>query len=435
MKRGIFFFILILELLLCGCAKQKKPDVVIGTFWNAPVKGNAQDEHDLDWGQSNKKVIAQRQGFLRGLNEFPDLKIKEVPHSEDVSIEELTRSVHEMVQEDKIFMVVGGTTNTGTMHAASNTSFFQIPMLIPYADGDNLIGEENYWTKRLTPSGSDFADFIGSHLMTASLRHELDNILFQDAPVYAYEVNAAIIYEDTTYGEAAALDLGEKLMTNAINLEIYRSYSSGGFFDLINQLNAEQKKTFNALDVIFFINEDADYAIDLEKVAATFSEGDSDPVIIFFGNILPEYSEEAGGVGNLFFVHRAIDFSTCPKEIKTTPEAIGYGAGILTGRVLERTMQNLPQKPDLQKALLSGYSQEYLYLQSIRVAVRKQLEAFDENVPCIGPVHFSSEGANSKLQMESICFQENGETRVVSDTEIINLIAQTIRYDLDHADE
>jgi hypothetical protein len=57
--------------------------------------------------------------------------------NESAQSDEVQVAVRELVEDDKVLALVGATSNEATMRAASLVNFFNLPMIIPTAGGDN----------------------------------------------------------------------------------------------------------------------------------------------------------------------------------------------------------------------------------------------------------------------------------------------------------
>jgi hypothetical protein len=78
---------------------------------------------------------------------------------ESAQSDEVQVAVRELVEDEKVLALVGATSNEATMRAASLVNFFNLPMIVPTAGGDNLLPSNNLWAFRLSAPGSDYASY------------------------------------------------------------------------------------------------------------------------------------------------------------------------------------------------------------------------------------------------------------------------------------
>jgi hypothetical protein len=207
-------------ILLAGCARSVSnsgTDVSVGTLWEVPVD----DRGMVSWDNASPVAQEQYTGYTlagENLSEYPftDIISAEGNQQDDVQI-----AIRGMVEENEnpIAALIGATTNEATMRASSLVNFFNVPMIVPTANGDNLLPSNNLWAFRLSAPGSAYAKYLFGTLLIKSE--------FGSDPEVTGEVsklNIAILYEGNTFGESAAVATVRAAMELGVGVDVYASF-------------------------------------------------------------------------------------------------------------------------------------------------------------------------------------------------------------------
>ena len=160
MKKKLWFVIIplllaiiILVMYLASRSLIEDPQkMIFASIWN--------DNYDIK--NASLRVQKARAGFIKGVEETGDgLQLVEIQISEGSDVGKFTTLIAETYNNTDILMTVGGTTDEATMYASTYMNFFNIPILIPFADGDlTSANVETDYSIRMTPVSQNYVDFI-----------------------------------------------------------------------------------------------------------------------------------------------------------------------------------------------------------------------------------------------------------------------------------
>jgi ABC-type branched-subunit amino acid transport system substrate-binding protein len=299
--------------------------------------------------------------------------------AESVQTDEIQVAVREMAEKDKVLAVIGATSNEVTMRTASLVNFFNLPMIVPTAGGDNLLPSNNLWAFRLSAPGTAYAAYMIDSLL---------NQRVNESPVAAPGLKIAILYEENTFGESAAVAAAQAAMKQKMELSAYSSFSP-------NNPDPDQ------LNAIFTLAKDGD--------AQVISLMSSNPQIaerlvqafyrVYAGSNRPMLVGLAGGFASqeflssdlaegVFVVRQKLDRETCPAGIQSIYAAQSYGALYILSEASRLVQENTPE---LRRLFVLGPPAADPVI-DLRERLRDELKLTNMDVPCIGRVAFDNAG-------------------------------------------
>jgi ABC-type branched-subunit amino acid transport system substrate-binding protein len=164
----------------------------------------------------------QRDGYELALAEIKqnggvagcDLKLFFQVEAPDNNPRQTYQAVRSLVEEDRVLALIGATTNTGSMMAASLSNYFFTPMLVPSAGGSHILPTDNRWAFRLHADESVYAQTVFD-LVKAKVGTGIQTV---------------IVFEDTSFGNDAAIAAANSAKLNeqpVIGYFAYRAEGSG----------------------------------------------------------------------------------------------------------------------------------------------------------------------------------------------------------------
>ncbi len=142
-----------------------------------------------------------------------------------------------------VLAVLGSTSNSAAKRVAAISSYFKIPVLISTETGDDILEVGSSWVFRIPPTNKSAAG-MAFDMVKATI---------------GSQVNLAIIYEHTEYGESAAVAAGQAALDRSMRLVDYQGYfpEAIDFATILEQVKATTP------DVIYLINSDPTQAAEL----------------------------------------------------------------------------------------------------------------------------------------------------------------------------
>ena len=224
-------FILLLTLLgvLSGCAKANNaktcPEISVGALVGTADSADAS---------------MQKLGYEMALQQFNANTPATVCPISLVYAEEgigtnlnSSQSILLNLADQGVVALVGANSNEASMQAAAITRNLEIPLVIPSLTADELTKTDNQWVFRLSASSEAEAQ-TAINLVQAEL---------------GSGVRFAILYENTAFGENAAVHAANAILLGNMDLAYYEKYStaSAGFSDQLETIKAAE------VDVLYFI--------------------------------------------------------------------------------------------------------------------------------------------------------------------------------------
>ena len=172
-KRTVIIIIIIILILLAivgiilyNNSKEKavKKPLKVATVWTADIVSSdlTGDVLSFDaFGMSDYMKLA-RQGFEKGVQDAKgSLDIREVLIGDTGDVQSYTRKINEIFSHNDILMTVGTLSDDTTMYTSMETNFFNIPMLIPFANGNlSPDGTGTEYSVRMTPTSKKYGRFF-----------------------------------------------------------------------------------------------------------------------------------------------------------------------------------------------------------------------------------------------------------------------------------
>jgi ABC-type branched-subunit amino acid transport system substrate-binding protein len=147
------------------------------------------------------------------------------------------------LSDQGVLAVLGSTSNNAAKRVAAISSYFKIPVLISTETGDDILEVGSSWVFRIPPTNKSAAG-VAFDMVKATI---------------GSQVNLAIIYEHTEYGESAAVEAGQAALDRSMRLVDYQGYFPAAidFATILAQVKATTP------DVIYLINSDPTQATQL----------------------------------------------------------------------------------------------------------------------------------------------------------------------------
>ena len=412
-----------LALFLTGCGKAATPPVSISVLSGMPVQNPAAVSAGLP---SATPVVAvagialeQQNGYTLGFNSAK-VNFATTNLNENAGQGELQRSIRNLVEDPKspLLAILGATSNNETSHAAALVNFFNVPMLVPSASGDNLFPSTNLWAFRLSASGTNYANYLFGSVLTKPF---LDAIYTGANGAVVPPLKVAVLYEEDSFGENAAVATAMAAMGQSIKVTGYGSFKAGNP-DPTGLKNLITSFMNNGVQVVYLVVSDTPAA---RNIVQTFQSvyGNTAPLPILVG--------QAGGFASLEFLaspeaegvyimRQKIDTSNCPAEIRSTYDAQSYASVYLMDQAVLLARSSLVAIPtQFSLATLTGQNGPTILQQ--REAVRDALKGLNVKAPCLGPVAFDTAGQNKLVQLELINVK-NHQVVISSPTDFENII-------------
>ena len=379
------------------------------TIWKSESLNfdEAAGNYDVDFGSASNRVKMARRGFEKGIKANPGIEnFEEEILPEMVNQRSFSEYLADTFSSEDIVLTIGATTDEMTMDTSMEMNFFNIPMLIPFADGDLAPDDSpvNY-SIRMTPTAQKYAEYF-NNLFPASYFSTINNILFQDKAIPDYNLNVAVFFADNFNGHNTAVNITQRLLDNGYNVEIYTPFNS--LLDLLHMLqtswNTEADK-LRAIDVLIVIGEDGASMKGLSGINQLWMDRGLEPMVFLVGFLSSDIENEVAQARNIYSVHQQLDFINCPSEIVNRSEAMGYAAGYIVSLALKRAHESEPPEPSGLQLLFSTPDRRRQlhqeHLTSYRENVRTVLLEMNEDIPCYGVVDFDL-NSDSNIYLETV---------------------------------
>lgn len=411
----IWILLLGLTLAACGPAAATS-NTPIGILWDVAV-----EKGKVDWAAASNLAQEQHTGFELANR---TAKFDEVIFSEGNRLDEVQSAVRAMVEgqvesprSDPVVGLLGATSNQATSRAAALANFFNVPMLIPSAGGDNLLPVNNLWAFQLSPPNSAYANYILGTVMTKqALRNSSSSDLVTS-------VRVAILYEQNTYGENAAVATATAVLQQELEITTYDKFTAEDP-DPASSRVLVNKVLDEGAELVFIISSDPLVAQDMVLTFTSLVDLPSMPLLVgMAGGFTSQDFVNSAQSKNVFVLRQQFVTSDCPEEIKSLSAAQNYAALKLMEYAVQEAL-----KVKVDPTSLLSITQKVDVMATSREAVRDALKVANLNLPCLGQVAFDTTGQNKYPQFE-IVQARNGETRVITNAEFISAIKQKIGLD------
>ncbi len=381
-----------------GCAKKAADMQAVGVLSSDP---GGQENPD-----ANPVALEQQAGYELSLQEGAG-GYRLVQTAEGNRQGDVQTAIRSMVEEESVVAVVGATTNEATVRAATLVNFFNVPMLVPTTGGENLLPSNNLWVFRLSPPSSEYAGYIfGSVLQQlASVSDKGD----EETTAENTGLKLAIVYEQDTFGESAAVETARAAMKLSMEIALYEAFPSSGFEPEQLAALAKDVKTSGAHLVYLICDDPVDSKILVAALREAFGAGVAPVLIGQEGGFASQSFLSTAEASGVYVVRQAIDSTECPAEVDSIYEAQTYASMYLLQEAIRQAEESQPAKTWLSSLLKTKADP----ITTRRERLRDTLKQINVTAPCIGSVSFDNSGANKQLNFE-LLLVEDGKPVVVS---------------------
>jgi ABC-type branched-subunit amino acid transport system substrate-binding protein len=322
--------------------------------------------------------LEQQSGYVLSEEAQRAAALPFIYRAESVQTDEIQLAVREMAEIDKVLVVVGATSNEATMRTASLVNFFNLPMIVPTAGGDNLLPSNNLWAFRLSAPGSAYATFMIDSLLSQRTDDE--------SPVALPNLKLAILYEENTFGESAAVAAAQSAMKQKMEISAYSSFSPNNPDpDQVDEI-FERAKTGQA-QVISLISSNPESAVRLVQAFNRVYAGSNRPMLIgLAGGFASQEFLTADQAEGVFVIRQELVREDCPSSIQSIYAAQTYGALFILDEAARLVQENTVAPQRLAFLKPAGPAP----IIDLRERLRNELKLTNMDVPCIGRVAFDN---------------------------------------------
>ncbi len=431
--RHLLPLILIFSMLffLTSCSKEEPTPIKIVTIWDVPED---LEKNIYDFSKSSRTIQMQRRGFERGIKEYQsEIEFTEFILPEEKALSENATLLATLYSNEEVLMSVGASCDMHTMYAAMTNTFFSIPILIPFSDGDLVTATGAEYSMRMAPVSQKYADYIGTNIFPPNLKQTINNLLFQNRPLPEYEIDTAIFFADNFNGHESSVKITQKLMDNGLDIDYYRKYSGSDLLTIFNNCWNEENSTLKNTDILIIIAEDLNELPELGSILKYWDGSDHQPIILVLGYAPGTFDEElwSDKYSNLYVIRQALDMSNCPADIVNHEEAIGYAAGYITQKALENGLQDAPKEPSGWHLWLKNDTEKLQihqsYVSEMRERVFSAFMSMGGEIPCFGKPMFDT-SSSERRQLELVRYIDLDRTKTydpgIIQSVLIDLIKQ-----------
>lgn len=373
--------------------------LTIATVWDAPAVSGSDT---LDFRNTYPRVQNGRRGFERGLRDSAgNLHIDEIQISEGNNIRDFVMRTVNMFTEKDILLMVGATNDEETMDTSMEMNYFNVPMLIPFGDG--ILSPDNSGTDysmRMNPTSDLYQEYFKTAYLPRDLFTFAETYLTTTGSLPPLDVNVAVFFADSFNGHDTAVKITQAIMDNGYNVNSYVPFStntglSKDILGVVDAVWSESPEKLSSADAVIFIGEDGYPFPNLDLIWHSWADKGLSPYFFMIGYIPQEaLSEDLINAENILTVQPSLDMSSCPAGITNRSEAMGYAAGVISGKVLSKTAAAQPDEPKGFRLWFKTEEQRRElhneYIASFRSNIRTAIMDLDENIPCYGPVNFKN---------------------------------------------
>lgn len=392
-KKVLFLKVLIglaVFMLIAGCNPAAAKKLLVGTL--SSVSAEASTETGFS-SLADEQLDGYDLGLKKEVTRYHLTQANEGNLSDDVQ-----SVVREMIEENEVAALLGATTNEATRRAASLANFFNVPMIIPAADGDTLLPSNNMWVFQLNAPSSAYAEYVFGNVLS-----KINVSAASTEDESALIIRLAIVYEENTFGESAAVATAHTAMDQNIEIVYYGSYTPD-VGDAREIKTLAENVVSNEADLIYIVSSNpADAALITSALDTEFGAGLT-PAILGQGNGFTSLEfQEAVNSDHLYVIRQALDAETCPEKIDSIQKAQVYAAAYLLEAAILETDTSMPRQK-----LFSTEDQ----LTIRREKIRDALKELNIEVPCLGQVSFDNNGQIKENNFEIFRVQA-GETHLI----------------------
>ena len=310
-------------------------------------------------------------------------------------------------------------------------NFFNIPLLIPFADGDLASSSGASYSFRMTPTSQNYADYF-SRLFSNFLIEYIDSYVFENTSVPEYDINFAIFYADVFNGNSVSVKITQVLMDNGMNIDVYKGFKENQLLNTVTNAWKENDQVMRDVDVVIIIGEDNDEMPDLSKVMKIWDDLNLHPLFVLNGYGATHIDDEIKKAENLYVIQQHLDINgdSCPEVIDCRSEAMGYAAGyVMLEAIKEARSFQEPEPTGIRTWFMSESNKiraHEAYLESYRNTIRSSFMEFRQYVPCYGELDFTN-GGIPKINFELVRYNDVDDYTVLDESVIFYKLVDRIR--------
>ncbi len=231
--RHILFHTGLLFLLVISLAGCKLPSVPALPFLNQTASITCEEIRIgiLIGEDSNPIAKEQRDGYEMAVQEINnnggiagcEVQISYQTEATDGNSRQTYLAVRSLVEDAGVLAFLGGTSNQASMYAASLANYFSVPLIIPSAGGGHILPEDNRWAYQFGPGEDAYANQVFEMVKETTGK----------------KTNIAVIFEESAFGNDAALAAVNAIQQNELSLVSYSSFdpSQTTYSQLVEQLD------------------------------------------------------------------------------------------------------------------------------------------------------------------------------------------------------
>jgi ABC-type branched-subunit amino acid transport system substrate-binding protein len=314
-------------------------------------------------------------------------------------------AIRQMAEQEKVVAISGATSNEASVRAAGLVNFFNVPMVIPGSYGETILPSNNLWAFRLSPPSSSYAQYFFGALQPV-------------APADSSAIKIAILYEQNTFGESAAVATAHAALKQGFDIGKYAFFNASG-------ADAQQLKTLaeaamqENVQLIYMISSDPAVAQALVRAIKAAYTAQSLPALVGqSGGFASQSFLATPDSEGVFILRQELDPKNCPAEIKTIAEAQSFAAVYLIDQAVSQVKENTPPTGTFTLPAMP-FSQPADPVISLREKVRDALKTTNLNIPCLGLVAFDNTGQNKLLRFELLRVV-NGKVQLAAPIQLLN---------------
>ena len=395
-------FGVLLMLSACAAASGIGTDFNLGGIWDVP-----EDNGVLIWEDAAVVATEQHDGFILARNAVTELDLTEISSGEGNRQDDIQVAIRDMAENENVVALIGATTNEASMRSASLANFFNVPIIIPGADGELLLPENNFWAFRLSAPSSAYARYLFKDIIGDPTRENR---------FVTSRLRIGILYEQNTFGESAAVAAATEAMAQDVQIEIYANFDPGtpNPDDLNQIVQTALERTF---DLVYLVSSQPETAA---KLIHTFStqagEGSVMPLLIAQGAGFTSQEFLQSDLADQVIVFRQKFFAEdCPAPVNSISEAQAYAGVALLETAIKEARRTSLQAIDTSFLNSLRPTSSSRPIEKFRELLRDELKTTNREVPCLGLVTFDNSGQNKNLMFEFVISQEGEQTILASD--------------------
>jgi ABC-type branched-subunit amino acid transport system substrate-binding protein len=416
-KTIALFSVLLIGFVTGGCKTQGgllSAPLALGSLWLVPS-----NESELSWDLAAPLAAEGHQGVILSAEQIPNYVFIEKAASEGEQNDDLQEAVRHLIEQDEVIAILGATSNDATMRTAALVNFFNVPMMIPTAEGDNLLPSTNQWAFRLSAPGSAYGRWAFGALITKPFGLVVtptpSESASADSPASGLKI--AILYEANTFGESAAVATAQAAMKQMMQITVYGKFDAEKpDTEKLQGLAAEARST--GAQLVYLISSDPDIAGQLVQAFRREFGPASLPVLLGqSGGFASQAFLTSTNADSVYVIRQQIQPKSCPDPITTPNKAQNYAAVYLLNAAVNQVKDQMP----VVRFQFPPQKQEVLTVAALREKIRDMLKLTNIDVPCIGRVAFDNTGQNKQVSFEIVKVNQ-GKLTLVSIEEFNGLL-------------